>query len=113
VGGLLDGSAVVLFLLPAYFCGFRFVRTTNLLTPDGKGLTHHLRRSFEPCLTVKRHAAKSTRTCNWTIRGGLLVTGTGMLGVDYGIFTGEAIAVIAFSVAWLIKGGFLSILADN
>jgi hypothetical protein len=100
VGRVHLAFAALLFGLLAVFALFLFPKTGN-----------------SPVTRMKRRRNVVYRVCGGIIIGAMVLVGVSNL-VDpsdslHAFFWLETISVVAFGVSWLVKGGFLGILADE
>jgi hypothetical protein len=110
--------AATLFGLLAIFSLYQFTKTAGEVTSQTPW-RERLMRIFR---TAPGHAAKMTsnkrqrntvyRVCGWIIVVCIAMVGVSNLADLDLLFWCESVAVIAFGVSWLVKGGFLGILAD-
>jgi hypothetical protein len=110
--------AATLFALLAIFSLYQFTKTGGEVTqetPWGERLMRIFRTTpghDEHMTPNKRRRNTVYRVCGWIIVVCIaMVVVSNIADLDL-LFWCESVAVIAFGVSWLVKGGFLGILAD-
>jgi hypothetical protein len=95
-------AAGLVFVLLAYFAFFRFT-----MSKEGATIT-----------SKKRQRNVLYRVCGGIIAVAIVLLLLGAVAIDepkswHAVLVLESIAIFAFGVSWLVKGGFLGILADR
>jgi hypothetical protein len=100
VAGIHITFAMILFVLLAIFSLFLFTKTD-----DAEHMT-----------SAKRHRNLVYRICGWTIVAAIAMIGISQVAHPpqswHTFLWLESIAVVAFGISWLVKGGFLGLLTD-